>query len=165
MQIPLSSIDLAEPFCGMKPIKSLTQVELFHDSENDDFQTTLGDICFSLRYVPTSGKMTVGILGKKRTGWRRLNLSATIRSEAKNLKKMDAYGLSDPYVKIYLNRNGKRWIIASVYLWCNLNSKAEEEEDISQEEYINAILQRVICLRSHPGMRSSCGCTGIESNL
>ncbi|CAG5105390.1 Oidioi.mRNA.OKI2018_I69.chr1.g2089.t1.cds [Oikopleura dioica] len=77
VQIPLSSIDLAEPFCGMKPIKSLTQ-------------TTLGDICFSLRYVPTSGKMTVGIL------------------EAKNLKKMDAYGLSDPYVKIYLNRNGKR---------------------------------------------------------
>lgn len=36
----------------------------------------LGDICISLRYVPTAGKLTVCIL------------------EAKNLKKMDACGLS-----------------------------------------------------------------------
>lgn len=36
----------------------------------------LGDICFSLRYVPTAGKLTVVIL------------------EAKNLKKMDVGGLS-----------------------------------------------------------------------
>lgn len=52
--------------------------------------TRLGDICFSLRYVPTSGKLTVVIL------------------EAKNLKKMDVGGLSDPYVKIVLLMNGKR---------------------------------------------------------
>ncbi|KAK3870082.1 hypothetical protein Pcinc_024654 [Petrolisthes cinctipes] len=50
----------------------------------------LGDICFSLRYVPTAGKLTVVIL------------------EAKNLKKMDVGGLSDPYVKICLIQNGKR---------------------------------------------------------
>jgi synaptotagmin-1 len=50
----------------------------------------LGDICFSLRYVPTAGKLTVVIL------------------EAKNLKKMDVGGLSDPYVKIALLMNGKR---------------------------------------------------------
>ncbi|XP_069485384.1 synaptotagmin-1 isoform X2 [Ambystoma mexicanum] len=50
----------------------------------------LGDICFSLRYVPTAGKLTVVIL------------------EAKNLKKMDVGGLSDPYVKIHLMQNGKR---------------------------------------------------------
>lgn len=50
----------------------------------------LGDICFSLRYVPTAGKLTVVIL------------------EAKNLKKMDVGGLSDPYVKIALMQNGKR---------------------------------------------------------
>lgn len=36
----------------------------------------MGDICFSLRYVPTAGKLTVVIL------------------EAKNLKKMDVGGLS-----------------------------------------------------------------------
>lgn len=36
----------------------------------------LGDICLSLRYVPTAGKLTVVIL------------------EAKNLKKMDVGGLS-----------------------------------------------------------------------
>ena len=36
----------------------------------------LGDICFSLRYVPNSGKLTVVVL------------------EAKNLKKMDVGGLS-----------------------------------------------------------------------
>lgn len=39
-------------------------------------QEKLGDICFSLRYVPTAGKLTVVIL------------------EAKNLKKMDVGGLS-----------------------------------------------------------------------
>jgi len=39
-------------------------------------QETLGDICFSLRYVPPSGKLTINIL------------------EAKNLKKMDVGGLS-----------------------------------------------------------------------
>ncbi|KAI1298742.1 Synaptotagmin 1 [Halotydeus destructor] len=50
----------------------------------------LGDVCFSLRYVPTAGKLTVVIL------------------EAKNLKKMDVGGLSDPYVKIALTMNGKR---------------------------------------------------------
>uniref|UniRef100_A0A665VN96 Synaptotagmin n=1 Tax=Echeneis naucrates TaxID=173247 RepID=A0A665VN96_ECHNA len=54
------------------------------------FLERLGDICLSLRYVPTAGKLTVVIL------------------EAKNLKKMDVGGLSDPYVKIHLMQNGKR---------------------------------------------------------
>ncbi|CDQ92406.1 unnamed protein product, partial [Oncorhynchus mykiss] len=53
-------------------------------------QEKLGDICISLRYVPTAGKLTICIL------------------EAKNLKKMDVGGLSDPYVKINLMQNGKR---------------------------------------------------------
>lgn len=39
-------------------------------------QEKLGDICISLRYVPTAGKLTICIL------------------EAKNLKKMDVGGLS-----------------------------------------------------------------------
>ncbi|XP_004866735.1 synaptotagmin-5 isoform X2 [Heterocephalus glaber] len=50
----------------------------------------LGDICFSLRYVPTAGKLTVIVL------------------EAKNLKKMDVGGLSDPYVKVHLLQGGKK---------------------------------------------------------
>lgn len=61
----------------------LTKVDQLQDNK-------LGDICFSLRYVPTAGKLTVVIL------------------EAKNLKKMDVGGLSDPYVKIALMQNGKR---------------------------------------------------------
>lgn len=58
--------------------------------DNSDYdRLKLGDICFSLRYVPTTGKLTVVVL------------------EAKNLKKMDVGGLSDPYVKIALMINGK----------------------------------------------------------
>ncbi|GAA6065794.1 synaptotagmin-1b [Tachysurus ichikawai] len=53
-------------------------------------EETLGDVCLSLRYVPTAGKLTIVIL------------------EAKNLKKMDVGGLSDPYVKIHLMQNSKR---------------------------------------------------------
>lgn len=56
---------------------------------NKQAKQQLGDICFSLRYVPTTGKLTVVVL------------------EAKNLKKMDVGGLSDPYVKIALMLNGK----------------------------------------------------------
>ncbi|XP_078076729.1 synaptotagmin VIII [Mustelus asterias] len=55
-----------------------------------DEQVRLGDICFSLRYVPTSNKLTVVIL------------------EAKNLRIMDKDGLSDPYVKIRLMLNKKK---------------------------------------------------------
>ncbi|KAM4720862.1 synaptotagmin-8 isoform 1-T2 [Rhinophrynus dorsalis] len=54
-------------------------------------QDPLGDICFSLRYVPSSGKLTVVIL------------------EAKKLKRMDSDGLSDPYVKVQLALNKKKW--------------------------------------------------------
>ncbi|XP_007431740.1 synaptotagmin-2 [Python bivittatus] len=54
-------------------------------------QEHLGDICFSLRYVPSTSKLTVVIL------------------EAKKLKHMDASGLSDPYVKVQLILNKKKW--------------------------------------------------------
>lgn len=66
-------------------LKNTLNVNFCHLQDNK-----LGDICFSLRYVPTAGKLTVVIL------------------EAKNLKKMDVGGLSDPYVKIALMQNGKR---------------------------------------------------------
>lgn len=51
-------------------------VIVMHVSEYVFQDNKLGDICFSLRYVPTAGKLTVVIL------------------EAKNLKKMDVGGLS-----------------------------------------------------------------------
>ncbi|XP_062248399.1 synaptotagmin-2 isoform X2 [Platichthys flesus] len=80
IKIPLKSLDLAKP------------IEVWRDLDSADQEEPekLGDICISLRYVPTAGKLTICIL------------------EAKNLKKMDVGGLSDPYVKINLLQNGKR---------------------------------------------------------
>ncbi|CAK1540545.1 unnamed protein product [Leptosia nina] len=79
VKVPLCQVDLAQTIEEWRELQSV---------EGEGGQ--LGDICFSLRYVPTAGKLTVVIL------------------EAKNLKKMDVGGLSDPYVKIALMQNGKR---------------------------------------------------------
>jgi len=79
VRVPMNSVDLG------------TVTEEWRDlvsADNDAEKEKLGDICFSLRYVPTAGKLTVVIL------------------EAKNLKKMDVGGLSDPYVKITLMQAG-----------------------------------------------------------
>lgn len=73
----------------MKLIESPTRLPTEQTATGIAKQLKLGDICFSLRYVPTAGKLTVVVL------------------EAKNLKKMDVGGLSDPYVKIYLMINGE----------------------------------------------------------
>ncbi|XP_072242629.1 synaptotagmin VIII isoform X2 [Leuresthes tenuis] len=54
-------------------------------------EENLGEICFSLRYVPTASKLTVVIL------------------EAKNLKSMDFGGSSDPYVKVQLALDKRKW--------------------------------------------------------
>uniref|UniRef100_A0A8C0GY48 Synaptotagmin 8 n=1 Tax=Chelonoidis abingdonii TaxID=106734 RepID=A0A8C0GY48_CHEAB len=54
-------------------------------------QERLGEICFSLRYIPSTSKLTVVIL------------------EAKKLKRMDSSGLSDPFVKVQLILNKKKW--------------------------------------------------------
>ena len=54
----------------------------------------LGDICFSLRYVPTAGKLTVVIL------------------EAKNLKKMDVGGLSGTLIR----RSITKYIYISIFV-------------------------------------------------
>jgi len=80
VKLPLCQIDLAQTISEWKDVQS--------NKEDDQY---LGDVCFSLRYVPTSGKLTVGIL------------------ECKRLKKMDITGASDPYVKIkLLDAKGKR---------------------------------------------------------
>ncbi|XP_046550368.1 synaptotagmin-1 isoform X1 [Haliotis rubra] len=80
--VPLNSIDLGRV---VEEWRDLTSPDNDAEKENK-----LGDICFSLRYVPTAGKLTVVIL------------------EAKNLKKMDVGGLSDPYVKIAVYQGTKR---------------------------------------------------------
>jgi synaptotagmin-1 len=78
--VPLNSVDLGRVVEEWRDLSS---------PENEE-KNKLGDICFSLRYVPTAGKLTVVVL------------------EAKNLKKMDVGGLSDPYVKIALYQGTKR---------------------------------------------------------
>uniref|UniRef100_A0A3Q0TC63 Synaptotagmin n=1 Tax=Amphilophus citrinellus TaxID=61819 RepID=A0A3Q0TC63_AMPCI len=80
VKIPMSGVDFSQ---------SLQEWRDLQKAEKEESER-LGDICLSLRYVPTAGKLTVVIL------------------EAKNLKKMDVGGLSDPYVKIHLMQNGKR---------------------------------------------------------
>lgn len=69
VRVPLNQVDLGQI---VEEWRDLTSAEVDADKENK-----LGDICFSLRYVPTAGKLTVVIL------------------EAKNLKKMDVGGLSE----------------------------------------------------------------------
>ncbi|XP_031425616.1 synaptotagmin Va isoform X2 [Clupea harengus] len=78
--IAMNSIDLAQPIHEWKDLVGGEKEE----------EEKLGDICISLRYVPTSGKLTICVM------------------EAKNLKKMDVGGLSDPFVKLVLQHNGKR---------------------------------------------------------
>uniref|UniRef100_A0A672Q3X6 Synaptotagmin-2-like n=1 Tax=Sinocyclocheilus grahami TaxID=75366 RepID=A0A672Q3X6_SINGR len=79
IKIPMNCVDLGQPLHEWR-----------HLENGEKEEENLGDICISLRYVPTAGKLTVNIM------------------EAKNLKKMDVGGLSDPYVKIVLQHNGKR---------------------------------------------------------
>jgi len=81
LRVPMNQVDLGQVTEEWRDLVS---------AENDKENEKLGDICFSLRYVPTAGKLTIIIL------------------EAKNLKKMDVGGLSDPYVKITLMQGGKR---------------------------------------------------------
>merc|ERR1719323_2238247 len=80
VKLPLCQMDLAQTINEWRDVQS--------NKEDDQY---LGDICFSVRYVPNSGKLTIGIL------------------ECKKLKKMDITGASDPYVKIkVLDSKGKR---------------------------------------------------------
>ncbi|KAL4703794.1 hypothetical protein ACJJTC_011594 [Scirpophaga incertulas] len=89
VKVPLCQVDLAQTIEEWRELQSV-EGEGGSGADTYSHDNKLGDICFSLRYVPTAGKLTVVIL------------------EAKNLKKMDVGGLSDPYVKIALMQNGKR---------------------------------------------------------
>ncbi|XP_077595539.1 synaptotagmin Vb isoform X2 [Stigmatopora nigra] len=101
IKIPMNSVDLGQPMQQWRDLESVEKEEvslLFSICRHFvqkrlplmSPQEKLGDVCISLRYVPTAGKLTVNIM------------------EAKNLKKMDVGGLSDPFVKIVLQQNGKR---------------------------------------------------------
>ncbi|NXD96057.1 SYT1 protein, partial [Chaetorhynchus papuensis] len=81
VRLPLASIDLQHVIEQWSDLAVASEVEEEH----------LGEICFSLRYVPSTGKLTVLIL------------------EAKQLKRMDSHGLSDPFVKVHLILNRKKW--------------------------------------------------------
>ncbi|NXY02086.1 SYT1 protein, partial [Pteruthius melanotis] len=81
VRLPLASVDLQHVIEQWSDLAVASKVEEEH----------LGEICFSLRYVPSTGKLTVLIL------------------EAKQLKQMDSDGLSDPFVKVHLILNRKKW--------------------------------------------------------
>ncbi|NWX23713.1 SYT1 protein, partial [Aegotheles bennettii] len=81
VRLPLASVSLQHVIEQWSDLVAASKVEEEH----------LGEICFSLRYVPSTGKLTVLIV------------------EAKKLKRMDSHGLSDPFVKVHLILNRKKW--------------------------------------------------------
>ncbi|NXV02414.1 SYT1 protein, partial [Cettia cetti] len=81
VRLPLASVNLQHVIEQWSDLAVASKVEEEH----------LGEICFSLRYVPSTGKLTVLIL------------------EARQLKRMDSDGLSDPFVKVHLILNRKKW--------------------------------------------------------
>uniref|UniRef100_A0A8D2KTM8 Synaptotagmin 8 n=1 Tax=Varanus komodoensis TaxID=61221 RepID=A0A8D2KTM8_VARKO len=78
MRLPLGEVDLQHVMEQWHELTAAGKME----------QERLGEICFSLRYIPSTSKLTVVIL------------------EAKKLKQMDAH---DPYVKVQLILNKKKW--------------------------------------------------------
>ncbi|NXF92914.1 SYT1 protein, partial [Eubucco bourcierii] len=81
VRLPLAKVNLQHIIEQWSDLAAASKVE----------EQQLGEICFSLRYVPSTGKLTVLIL------------------EAKKLKRMDSHGLSDPFVKVHLILNRKKW--------------------------------------------------------
>lgn len=81
LSVPLESIDFG--------ITTDIERSLQKPEKDDEKECRLGDICFSTRYRPATGTVTLTIM------------------EARNLKKMDVGGSSDPYVKIYLHHGRK----------------------------------------------------------
>uniref|UniRef100_A0A8B9RYM1 Synaptotagmin 8 n=1 Tax=Accipiter nisus TaxID=211598 RepID=A0A8B9RYM1_9AVES len=81
VRLPLASVSLQHVIEQWSDLAAASKVE----------EEQLGEICFSLRYVPSTSKLTVLIL------------------EAKKLKRMKSHGLSDPFVKVHLILNRKKW--------------------------------------------------------
>jgi len=81
VSVPLESIDFGTTTQLWKHLEPP-----IHDQ---DMENRLGEVCFSCRYRPATGTMTLTIM------------------EARDLKKMDVTGSSDPYVKIYCYQGKK----------------------------------------------------------
>ncbi|KAG9340006.1 hypothetical protein JZ751_022117, partial [Albula glossodonta] len=81
VKMPMNKVDFSHVTEEWRDLQSAEKEE----------QEKLGDICFSLRYVPTAGKLTVVIL------------------EAKNLKKMDVGGLSGELSRLSASPAQPRW--------------------------------------------------------
>ncbi|KAJ8343260.1 hypothetical protein SKAU_G00305890 [Synaphobranchus kaupii] len=85
----ISQVELSSSTPGTPGVR--LQQEWRDLSEASNYEENFGEVCFSLRYVPTTKKLSVVIL------------------EARNLKKMDIGGLADPYVKVQLILDRKKW--------------------------------------------------------
>jgi len=88
VKIPLIDVNLNKPIEGEWRI-----LVSGYDAEKGEFRQSAsdyGDICVSLRYIPTTKKLLVYLL------------------ECQNLKSTDAEGVSDPYVRITVFIDGKK---------------------------------------------------------
>ncbi|PAA62052.1 hypothetical protein BOX15_Mlig002345g1 [Macrostomum lignano] len=147
IKLPLGCMDLARVIEEWKDVDP--------PESEDDKSNKLGDICFSLRYVPTAGKLTIVIL------------------EAKNLKKMDVGGLSDPYVKLSLMMNGKRLKKKKTTIKkCTLNPYYNESftfevpfEQIQKVTLIVTVVDYDRIGTSEPIGRVVLGCTATQAEL
>lgn len=83
----------------------------------------LGDICISLRYVPTAGKLTVCIL------------------EAKNLKKMDACGLSGRGISSKLEAVGNPIYIFMWFVEFSLEFVLNNIYELMKKMALHALMQ------------------------
>uniref|UniRef100_F6UBB9 Synaptotagmin n=1 Tax=Xenopus tropicalis TaxID=8364 RepID=F6UBB9_XENTR len=115
VKVPMNTVDFGHVTEEWRDLVSAEKEE----------QEKLGDICFSLRYVPTAGKLTVVIL------------------EAKNLKKMDVGGLSD----FILIRNVVTFIRRQPALchYKHLTMKCYSKEQIRQMHKANIFYMCQMC--------------------
>ncbi|KAI8504510.1 PREDICTED: synaptotagmin-1-like [Branchiostoma belcheri] len=146
IRIPMNSVDLGRVIEEWRDLEA---------AEKEGQNEKLGDICFSLRYVPTKGQLTVVIL------------------ECKQLKKMDLGGASDPYVKIYLMMNGKRLKKKKTTVKkCTLNPYYNESfkfdipfDQIQKVELVITVLDWDAIGGSDPIGRTVLGCNATGAEL
>ncbi|KAF3706127.1 Synaptotagmin-1 Synaptotagmin I [Channa argus] len=103
-----------------RKVRGTVQNSVLNPDESVLLEENLGDICFSLRYVPTAGKLTVVIL------------------EAKNLKSMDVGGASA--VTERLQQRAAFWPIVRV----------ESASLCRSSSFSSSHATHIVCLMSDP---------------